>query len=90
MDYGIFNVPTDVNVSDCTRRCTDIERECTKSSLWEENPLPHRRIESASAASRSDDLPTELHTLPFEESNASAVIIEAFVVSWDSYLVLGS
>ena len=27
MDQGIFNVRTDVNVCDCTRGCTDTERE---------------------------------------------------------------
>ena len=27
MDYGIFNVRTDVNAWDCTRRCPDTERE---------------------------------------------------------------
>ena len=29
MDYGIFNVRTDVNVCDCTRGCTDTVREST-------------------------------------------------------------
>ena len=28
MDYGIFNMRTDVNECDCTRGCTDIVREC--------------------------------------------------------------
>ena len=27
MDYGIFNVRTDVNACDCTRGCTNTERE---------------------------------------------------------------
>ena len=27
MDYGIFNVRTDVNACDCTRECTDTVRE---------------------------------------------------------------
>ena len=27
MDYGIFNVRTDVNTSDCTRGCTNTERD---------------------------------------------------------------
>ena len=40
------------------------ERTCTESSLWEENPLLHRGIEPASAACRSDALPTELHPIP--------------------------
>ena len=37
------------------------ERVCTESGLWEKNPLLHRGIEPASAACRSDALPTELH-----------------------------
>ena len=35
------------------------KRVCTESWLWEKNPLPHRGIEPASAACRSDALPTE-------------------------------
>ena len=27
MDYGIFNVRTDINARDCTRGCTDTVRE---------------------------------------------------------------
>ena len=58
MDYRIFNVSTDVNACNCTRRCTDTrKRVCTESWLWEENPLLHRGIEPASAAWRSDALP---------------------------------
>ena len=33
------------------------KRVCTESWLWEKNPLPHRGIEPASAAWRSDALP---------------------------------
>ena len=44
------------------RWCTDTrKRVCTESCLWEKNLLPHRGIEPASAACRSDALPTELH-----------------------------
>ena len=39
-------------------------RVCTESSPWETNPLPHRGIEPASAACRSDILSTELHPHP--------------------------
>ena len=40
-----------------TRGCTDTrKRVCTESWLWEKNPLPHRWIEPASAAWRSDAL----------------------------------
>ena len=57
MDYRLFIVRTDVNVCDCTRGCTDTrKRVCAESWLWEENPLPHRGIEPASAAWRSDSL----------------------------------
>ena len=50
-EYGIFNVPTDVNACDCARR-----RDCAKSWLWEKSLLPHRGIEPASAVCRSDAL----------------------------------
>ena len=57
MDDRIFNVRTDVNECDCTRGCTDTrKRACTESWLWEKNSLPHRGIEPASAAWRSDAL----------------------------------
>ena len=36
-------------------------RESALEADWEKNPLPHRGIEPASASSRSDALPTELH-----------------------------
>ena len=40
MNYGIFNVCTDVNACDCTRGCTDTrKRVCTESWLWEEKSL---------------------------------------------------
>ena len=62
MDYGMFNVHTNVNACDCTRGCTDTrKRVCTESWHWEKNPLPHRGIEPASAACRSDVPATELH-----------------------------
>ena len=59
---GTFNVLTDVNACDCTRGLYGHhEKVCTECWLWEKNPLPHRGIEPASAAWRSDTLPTELH-----------------------------
>ena len=78
--YGIFvcpnkgmaaiardlNLRTGVNVCDCTRGlCGYCERVCIKVD-FEKNRLPHRGIESASAACRSDALPTELHPCPLE------------------------
>ena len=45
MDYGIYNVHTDVNAYDCTRGCTDIVRESALKANWEKNPLLHRGIE---------------------------------------------
>ena len=58
MDYGIFNMRSDVNACDCTRGCTGTrKRVCTESWLWEKNPLPHRGIEPASAAWWSDARP---------------------------------
>ena len=52
---------TDVNACDCARGCTDTVREPALKVDWEKNPLLHRGIEPASAACRSDALPTELH-----------------------------
>ena len=72
MDYRIFNVRTDVNACDCTRVCTDTrKRVCTESWPWEKSPLPHRGIEAASAACRSDALATELH--PHTNSRVLAI-----------------
>ena len=52
-DYGIFNVHTDVNACDCTRRCTDTVRESApKLDSGDKDPVLHRRIEPASAACR--------------------------------------
>ena len=57
MDYRVFDVRTDVSACDCTRGCTDTrKRVCTESWLREKNPLPHRGIDPASAAWRSDAL----------------------------------
>ena len=62
MDYRIFNVRPYANACDCTLGCTDTrKRVCPEGWPWEKNPLPHRRIEPASATCRSDSLPTELH-----------------------------
>ena len=62
MDYGIFNVRTDVNACDCTRGCTDTLKEpAMKVTSGRKNPLPRRGIEPATAACRSDALPTDLH-----------------------------
>ena len=60
MDYRIFNMRTSVDACDCTRGCTVTVRVCTKCWPREKNPLPHWEIEPASAACRSDALPTEL------------------------------
>ena len=70
MNYRIFNVRTYVNECCCTWVGVGLgevgwyrhrKRVCTESWLWEKNPLPDRGIEPASAACRSDALPTELH-----------------------------
>ena len=45
--------------------CTDTVRESALKVDWEKNPLLHRGIEPASAACRSDALPTVLHPAPF-------------------------
>ena len=60
MDYGIFNVRTDIKACDCTRGCTDIVRESALKVDWEKNPLPPRGIEPTSGACRSDALPKSL------------------------------
>ena len=65
MDYGIFNVRTDVNAWDCAQGSADTVRESAlKVDSGRKNPLPHRGIEPASAACRSDALPIELHPHP--------------------------
>ena len=65
MDYGVFNVRTDVNACDCTRGYMDTVRESVlKLECCRKNPLPHRGIEPASATFRSNALPTELHPHP--------------------------
>ena len=65
MDYRIFNMRTDVNACGCTQGCTDTVRESAlKADSERKNPLPHRGIEPASAACRSDALATELHPPP--------------------------
>ena len=65
MDYGIFNVRTDINACDCTRGCTDTVRESAlKVDFGRKKNLAHRRIEPTSAACRSDALTTELHPRP--------------------------
>ena len=46
MDYGIFNVRTDVNACDCARGCTDAVRESAlKVDSGRKNPLMHREID---------------------------------------------
>ena len=58
MDYGIFNMRTDVYACYCTRGCPDTVRESAlKVDSGRKNTLPHRRIEPALAAWRSDALP---------------------------------
>ena len=64
MDYGIFNVRTDVNACNCTRCVRTHVRESAVKDDREKNPLPHRGIEPALVACRSDALPTELHPQP--------------------------
>ena len=43
------------------------KRVYTENWFCEKNPLPHRGIEPASAACRSDALPTELHPHPLND-----------------------
>ena len=74
MDYRIFNVCTDANVCDCTRGCTGTrKRVCTESWLWEKNLLPHRGIEPASAAWRSDALTNWANPLPSDRRHCPTV-----------------
>ena len=78
---GIFNVRTDVSACDYTRGlCGHRKRVCTESCLWEKNPLPHRGIEPASAACRSDALPTELHPHPI------VIVITTIVITTTTLL----
>ena len=58
MDYGIFNVRTDVNACDCTLGCTDTLRDSAlKVDSWRK--IPCRTGESNLRRQRA--LPTELH-----------------------------
>ena len=85
MDYRIFNVRTDVNECGCTRGCRDSVRICTESWLMEKNPLPHLGIKPASAACRSDALPTDLHTHPnWTEIIAYIPLIQAW--EWVTFI----
>ena len=59
---------TDVNACGCTRGCTDTVRESAlkpdsgrKKEKKKKKPLPHRGIEPASVARRSDAVPAELN-----------------------------
>ena len=64
MDYRIFNLHADVNTCDCTWGYKDTVRESALKVDSEKNLLPHQGIEPASAACRSDALPTELYPHP--------------------------
>ena len=46
MDYGIFNVRTDVNACDCARGCTDTVRESALKADSEGEKIPCRTVES--------------------------------------------
>ena len=67
--FGIFNVRTDVDACDCTRRLYGHrKRVCAESWLWslKENTLPHRGSNPRqyfALAFQLDALPTELSTL---------------------------
>ena len=66
MDYGIFNVHTDVNARHCTRVCTGTVRESALKIDFriKISCMPHWWIEYASPTCRSDALSTELHPHP--------------------------
>ena len=55
--------------------CVDTVRESALKVDLEKNPLPHRGIEPASAAFRSDALPAELHPFPYLWEKFPTVII---------------
>ena len=83
-DYGIFNVRTDINASNCTRGRMDTLRESAlKADSGRNIPCRTAGIEPASAACQSDAVPTELHLRPFKERsrdwvtmlNTSALVI---------------
>ena len=63
MDCKIFNVRTDVNAYGLHAGVYGR----LKSWNWEKKNLPHRGIEPAYAACRSDALSTELHPRPSGE-----------------------
>ena len=59
MDYTIFVHAIALGV------CGHRKWVCTESGLWEKNPLPHRGIEPASAAWRSDAVTSWAASHPF-------------------------
>ena len=63
MDYGIFNVRTNVNASDCTGECTDTVRE----SALKVNPgrkIPCHREESNLRLQRAGPMLYQLSYIP--------------------------
>ena len=53
-----------IQKSDRFKVSTKCKRVCTKSWLWEKNPLLHQGTEPASVACQSNALPTELYPHP--------------------------
>ena len=79
MDYGIFIVRTDINAYDCTRGFTDIVRESAPKVDSRRKILCRTGgFEPASAACRSDALPTELH--PHDEYGMDFSVTNIFIL----------
>ena len=63
MDYGVFNVRTDVNVCNCTRRCTDTIRESALKAV-SGRKIPCRTGESNLRRRRAGPMLYQLSYIP--------------------------
>ena len=63
MDYGVFNVRTDVNVCNCTRRCTDTIRESALKAV-SGRKIPCRTRESNLRRQRARPMLYQLSYIP--------------------------
>ena len=71
MDYGIFNVRTDVNAFDCTRECANTVKE-SALKVDSGRKIPCRTRESNLRRRRADPMlrPTELHPISYRDTTS--------------------
>ena len=63
MDFGTFNMRTDVNACDCTRGCTDTVRE-SALTVDSGRKIPFRTGESNLRWQRADPMLHQLNYIP--------------------------